>query len=407
MEGISSKPGIMKFKAGIFHALFYLLIGAVVFRMAPYYLSPTVNWPAIGLMLLYVLVFITERLITKKPRVYFPIFFTIQLGVIFLLILIHSETAPKDYFVNLAIPLSGTAIWNLTEKTAKRWIAVFCSFCLVTMIAYYRSFEGLSFGLVYTTGCLFVMILIQATKRADAERQKSQALLDELKIANKKLEEYSEQVQSLAAAEERNRLARELHDSVSQTVFSINLTAESAKILIDRDPERVKGLLNHLQTLSQNALGEMRSLIRHLRPGSMEGEGLGEALRKHARERLKINGLSVELSIQGERRLNAQVEDGIFRIVQEALNNIEKHAKTNSALVELDLSGDTASIVIEDHGIGFSPEEIGRDEGKFGIASMKERAAAIGGSLQISSNPGEGTRIRIEGIPIKESIEIG
>jgi signal transduction histidine kinase len=268
-------------------------------------------------------------------------------------------------------------------------------------------FGGAELRLVYITGCLFVMILILATKRAEAERQKSQALLDELKTANTKLEEYAAQVQTLAAAEERNRLARELHDSVSQTVFSINLTAESAKILIDRDPERVKKLLAHLQALSQNALGEMRSLIRHLRPGNVEEEGLGEALRKHARERLKHDGLSVEVIIQGERRLGAQIEDGIFRIVQEALNNIVKHAKTDSALVDVDLSGENASILIEDHGIGFEPGEIEKEAGKFGIASMKERAAAISGALQISSSPGQGTSIRIDGIPIKQPIETG
>ena len=394
-------PGSKKFKAGLFHALFYLLIGAVIFRMTPHYIGPPVNWAVIGLMTLFVILFTTERLITIKPRAYFPVFFVFQLGITLLLILIPDDTAPKDYFVNLTIPLSGAAIWNLEEKAAKRWIALFCSFCLISMVAYYRSLEGLSFGLVYVTGCLFVMILIQATKRADAERQKSQTLLDELKVANTRLEEYAAQVQSLAAAEERNRLARELHDSVSQTVFSINLTAESAKILIDRDPERVKKLLAHLQALSQNALGEMRSLIRHLRPGNVEEEGLGEALRKHARERLKHDGLSVEVNIQGERRLDAQVEDGIFRIVQESLNNIVKHAKTDSALVEVDLSGSTARILIEDHGIGFKPDDLANEAGKFGIASMKERATAIGGSLHINSNPGGGTSIRIHDIPIK------
>jgi signal transduction histidine kinase len=133
----------------------------------------------------------------------------------------------------------------------------------------------------------------------------------------------------------------------------------------------------------------------------MEEEGLGEALKKHARERLKHDGLSVEVNIQGERRLDEQVEDGIFRIVQESLNNIVKHAKTDSALVEIDLSGETARILIEDHGIGFNIDELKKDGGKFGIASMKERAAAIGGSFEITSIPESGTSIRIEGIPIQ------
>ena len=116
---------------------------------------------------------------------------------------------------------------------------------------------------------------------------KSQALLIELQAAHHQLQEYASQVEELSAAQERNRLARELHDSVTQTIFSMTLTAQSALILVDRDPARVKEQLVHLQALAKNALAEMRSLIQQLRPRSLAEEGLAAALRRHAVERKK------------------------------------------------------------------------------------------------------------------------
>ena len=114
------------------------------------------------------------------------------------------------------------------------------------------------------------------------------------------------QIETLAAAEERNRLARELHDSVSQTIFSMNLTAQSARILLDRDPQRVAGLLDHLQVLSQNALGEMRSLIQQLRPHSLIENGLAAALKNHAAERLEQDNLKVDVQVKGEGRTSGK-----------------------------------------------------------------------------------------------------
>jgi signal transduction histidine kinase len=264
------------------------------------------------------------------------------------------------------------------------------------MMIYYGNLEGLSFGLTYIVGCLLIAILGMVTLRSDQARNESQALLAELQVANQKLRDYAKQIETLAAAEERNRLARELHDSVSQTIFSMNLTAQSARILIDRDPERVAGLLDHLQTLSQNALGEMRSLIQQLRPHSLIENGLPAALRDHAAERFEQDNLKVEVQVKGKGHLPPIVEEGLFRIAQEALNNIVKHAKTDKAMIQLKFVNDLASLTIEDQGVGFDQTSTKSATGHMGLSSMRERVESLGGNLDIDTSPGKGTRIRIE-----------
>jgi signal transduction histidine kinase len=387
---------VSKFRLGVFYTVYFLLIGAVFFRMIPHYLGLTNQWIVIGLLILFLVLYISDPLIPKRPEPYSHLIFAIELVIILVLLVIPSETAPKDYFVNLVLPLCGQAMWNLPERTAKKWVIAFCVFCLTSMLAYYRDLNGLSFGLTYVAGCLLISILSSVTQRADQARFESQTLLAELQEANKKLQDYTRQVEALAAAEERNRLARELHDSVSQTIFSMNLTAQSAKILLERDPERVSGLLDHLQSLSQNALGEMRSLIQQLRPHSIVENGLAAALKKHAAERLDQDGLIVDLKVNGEARIPEKVEEGLFRIAQEALNNVAKHANTDRASITLNLEERLTSLIIEDNGKGFDFASAQNIPDHVGLSSMEERARSLGGIMTIESAVGKGTRLKVE-----------
>ena len=385
-----------KLRLGAFYAVYLLLIGAVFFRMIPHYFKTPYQWVIIGLLLTFLVLFLSERLITKKPDGFIQATFVLELAIVLALLIIPSDTAPKDYFTNLVLPLCGHAVWNLPERTAKRWVIGFCLFSLTSMLAYYGFLEGIGFGLTYVVGCLLIAILGSVTLQADQARNESQALLAELQIANQKLRDYARQIETLAAAEERNRLARELHDSVSQTIFSMNLTAQSARILLDRDPQRVAGLLDHLQVLSQNALGEMRSLIQQLRPHSLIENGLAAALRDHAAERLEQDNLKVEVQVKGEGHLPVNVEEGLYRIAQEALNNIVKHANTDKATISLTFENDLATLTIEDQGAGFDYASAKSATGHMGLSSMRERIESLGGNLSIDTAPGKGTRVKIE-----------
>jgi signal transduction histidine kinase len=199
----------------------------------------------------------------------------------------------------------------------------------------------------------------------------------------------------LAATKERNHLARELHDSVTQTIFSITLTAKSARMLLDKDPGQVVPQLDHLQELAQGALAEMRGLIFELRPPAVEEIGLVPALRKHFAALKSRNGLTVEFRVAEAVQLSGEQERRLFRIIQEALNNIVKYAQTDRAAVTLTMEQGQVLLLVEDEGIGFDPAAVEAGQEKMGLTSMRERAEMMGGTFEIDSHPEVGTRIRV------------
>src|SRR6266545_2142171 len=196
-----------------------------------------------------------------------------------------------------------------------------------------------------------------------------------------------EQSREYAVVEERNRLARELHDSVTQSLFSVSLLSEAALSLLERDPSKARERLERANELAVGAL------IFQLRPMTLQEEGLLSAIKKHLAALLSRHGRVVELKVTGSvRRLPAQIEDAAFRIVQESLNNVVKHANAPRAQVELGFELDVLRISTSDNGIGFDPHARRRAH-TMGLASMRERAESVGGHLTIDSTPGGGTRV--------------
>jgi signal transduction histidine kinase len=273
---------------------------------------------------------------------------------------------------------------------------------LVTALLLAETYEGQTFALVliYTAGNVFYGFYARATLRAQTARMENLALAQELQEANQKLQAYSTQIEKLVVARERNRLARDLHDSVTQIVFSMTLTTQSALLLLDRDPARVEAQLDRLSHLTQNALSEMQLLISELRPEEVNKGGLVADLRRYLADGHFPENLSVDLEAQGEQSLELAEEQALFHIIQEALNNIVKHSHTSKAQVRLHLN-EPMWIEIEDHGQGFDLQEA-QSSGRVGLLSMRERAAEIGWGLQIITSPGAGTRVRVEKLPVAE-----
>ena len=207
-----------------------------------------------------------------------------------------------------------------------------------------------------------------------------------------------DQSRALSVIEERNRLARELHDSVTQTLFSLNLTADAATELVDVDPARAKIEVNRVAELARSALREMRDLVFELRPVAVDREGLASALRKHIDVVRRSYGVRIDLAIAGNRELPPPYEAGIFRIIQEALNNALKHAAASSNRVELALDNGAVHASVCDDGIGFNPRALPVRAKHLGLASMQERAEGLGCELAITSQPGAGTTVRVEAV---------
>lgn len=389
----------------IFYLVYLLLIGAVFARMIPHYEDSRYQSTVIGLLCVYLVLLLSQRSISRMFPKFIFIYFALELGIIVWLIRIPSITAPLDYYTNLVTPLAGQAIWELPVRPGRYCVAIFSVFCIVININTYGFSAGIGFGLTYVAAGLMVAILGTYTQKSDMAQMKSQMLLGELQRANRKLQDYAEQVEILAITEERNRLARELHDSVSQTIFSMTLTAQSARILLEKDPTRVANLLDHLQSLSQSALAEMRTLIQEFREHSIVENGFFSALRNHAALRKTQDNLDINLRLDDSIQFSPATGETLFRIAQEALNNIVKHAGTDHAVIELSRQADFAVLTITDQGQGYDINEVHDRIGHVGLFSMNERAKELGANLIIQSAPGQGTLVRVENIPVIKADE--
>jgi PAS domain S-box-containing protein len=200
----------------------------------------------------------------------------------------------------------------------------------------------------------------------------------------------------LAASQERAKLAQELHDSVTQALFSMTLTTRSAEMLLEKDPSRVGEKLTELRGLATDALAEMRALIFELRPGALDQDGLLLALRKHAAAVQGRTGVpvAVETTVElDDPRLPPGVEESLYRIAQEALHNVVKHAKATDARIEISRDADALRLRVVDNGRGFDPTQI--PSGHLGLEGMRTRAERIGGRLSITSARGEGSTIEV------------
>jgi len=213
-------------------------------------------------------------------------------------------------------------------------------------------------------------------------------------IEHARLYEASRQ---LSITEERSRLARELHDALTQRLFSLNLMLEAAASTVDADPESARAMLGRAGELVDAALAELRALIFELRPPALEADGLAAAVRKHAEVLGRAHGLAVAVSVPGaeeDASLAPEVERAIYRVVQEALHNVVRHAGTASASVAVEVDGDAVSVTVRDEGVGFDPAARAIASRRLGLVSMRERVAALGGELDVLSSPGTGTTVR-------------
>jgi PAS domain S-box-containing protein len=217
-----------------------------------------------------------------------------------------------------------------------------------------------------------------------------QAIANQAAIAIENARLY-EQAQALAALEERQKLARELHDSVSQALYGISLGAHSARTALQRDPTLAVEPLEYVLSLAEAGLAEMRALIFELRPESLESEGLVSALSKQGAALQARHELQVNLDLGEEPELPLYTKQELYRIAQEALHNTVKHARATQVGIVLSQTADSVRLKIRDNGVGF--DTAGEFPGHLGLHSMRERVNGLGGTLQVESAPGEGTAL--------------
>jgi signal transduction histidine kinase len=264
-----------------------------------------------------------------------------------------------------------------------------------------RSFLGVP--IISPDGTIIGAFYLTEKTDADAFDEEDQELIEllaahaSIAITNARLYERSRE---LSIVSERNRLALELHDVVSQKLFSVMLTAEAASTQMDRDLVAARAQLERLRDLTREALDELRSLILGLRPPELERDGLEGTLRKEVEMLARTHGTDIHLDVEADfASPGGDCDLAVLRIAHEALNNAIRHARAEHVTVRLARNDGELVVEVADDGVGFDPHAPDLRSRHLGLTSMEERARESGGRLRIKSSPGAGTVVRVELAP--------
>jgi NarL family two-component system sensor histidine kinase LiaS len=230
----------------------------------------------------------------------------------------------------------------------------------------------------------------------DASRDEIGQLAYNLNQMAGQLQQLMETRRELVVVNERNRLARELHDSAKQQAFAAAAQISTARKLMPKDPGAAETHIEEAERLIDDLRKELTILIQELRPAALEGKGLAVAVRNYGEDWSRQNGIELDLRVKGEKNLPLIVEQAIFRIVQESLANVSRHSNANKAEIELLYTNKELTCTIHDNGKGFDPSEIRMG---FGIRSMQERANSLGSQIHFESIEGKGTTITLAVMP--------
>ena len=315
----------------------------------------------------------------RTPR-HAAIYFSIQTLVLLGLIMLARTS---DVFGLLFFTLGIQAVLTWGSRTAIAWVVLF--YLIDTGGALlYRGPEGIVNVLFNAAVFVLTFVFANSLRQTEIARDQNQELLEELRAAQR-------QVQDLAVAEERNRLARELHDSVKQQVFATIMQLGAARVLLDRDPNAARVHLIEAEQLAQQSGAELSLLIHELRPVALGDKGLVAAIQAYAADWSRQSKISADVRAHGAGELAPAAEHALVRVTQEALANVARHSRATAVTLDLELETNAATLTIADNGCGFDASTTSRG---VGLASMRERLEALGGRLSVNSEPGTGTTIK-------------
>jgi signal transduction histidine kinase len=370
----------------------YLIYMAVVARAIGWNQEtapiPTTIWILLGII---GLILVSQQVLSRRSAI--PLrWYTFILSILTIITLYVDPTL--DFLSLLFLPLSFQAVQVFHARIGFAWIGGF-SLALVGRLFLGLEWEaGLTNVVAGSAANVMMGSFAHLITRNEQRQQENQRLFGDLQEAYSQLKDSAEQAEELAAANERHRLVRELHDSLTQTLFSMNLAVQSAQLSIDEDLPQAEEHLLRLQSLTRSAASEVQDFLGRAPYRSIFQGGLVEAMRHLAEERLAQDGLQVTLEATGRRDFPQLVEENLYRITQEALNNVTRHARVRQALVRLRLDEPLACLEIIDEGCGFNLTDT-QQAHSFGLAGMVERAREINWELEIESQPGLGTHIRL------------
>jgi signal transduction histidine kinase len=284
----------------------------------------------------------------------------------------------------------------LSWQYAMRQVVVFCALTAVLNIALVSRIMVLEemilrslLGTIVVQTIIFFLVGQMIVKLMSVQRSQRQRL----KEANERLALYASTLEQLTISRERNRLARELHDVLAHTLSGVAVELEGLRAMLRLDVERANALLSHALHAIREGLSESRRAVQELRAQPLEDLGLALAVRALAESYATRFDFGIELHIDPDLGdYGAEVEQCVYRIAQEALNNIAEHAQAHNAQLVLKRDRDHLRLIIRDDGCGFDPN-LGAEEYQYGLLGMRERSEMIGGCLAVTSQVGKGTQV--------------
>ncbi len=317
-------------------------------------------------------------------------------------------------FLYLIVPLLASLYFGIGVGygfMALAWIAFFVkeSFFDASWLQKPQPFHNL---IIYTVGLVFAMTMAHAFLRERCSRSNAERFLKRLEESHRQLQAYSEQVAELATTKERNRLARDIHDTLGHYLTVINVQLEKALAFRDKNPQEAEQAVSDAKRFAREALRDVRRSVAALRNTEDIQDAHSHALIPSMAdlvERMQDEQRHIELTVEGsEEDFSQQALIALYRAVQEGLTNVQKHASATRVTVDLRYNKDGATLALSDNGRGFDPTILrhlqpGR-EGGYGLQGLQERLQLVGGDLEIGSNPGHGTRLDVW-VPKTNSIQ--
>lgn len=359
--------------------------------------------------------------------VIFTLLMIVHLGLYWMIFrFIHSNRQIRGYFVGqgllaftlillggdfgLAIGLYSSLIGNAVGALNKNKDLIYVIFAYISLaiisILIVAGYEViLEWSLIAIPSILFSGFIAYMFRRQLEVRERTQQLLDELQEAHTQLAAYTEQVEELTLTTERQRMARELHDTLAQGLTGLVLQLEAVSTHIaNQNNQRAQEILNSAMDQSRTTLAEARKVIGDLRSGKQGQQAFFEAIQEEAKQLQAMSGIACDVSIKVNRPLTDEVQNHFLKIVSEGLTNIAKHAQAKQAWLRLMENKSHLVLEIEDDGAGFDPDAESKDSGHYGLIGIRERVELLGGEFSMDSQPQEGTCLLIQ-VPINITME--
>ena len=347
-----------------------------------------------GVAYLILGLFDTELLKRFSPNTRNVIYFSVQIALVFA---IGMTLGPGGNWL-MGLALSSVAVDRLPPRW--RWpvyLGIVASFVLPIM--HYSTLEtALMNGLIISVGLLFGVLLSQARLNEQRARENAERLTRDLETANRQLAEYASQAEELAATQERNRLARDIHDNLGHYLTIVNVQIEAAKVTCESDPARALDALDKAQDMARKGLNSVRESVAALRVSPVENRPLEDAIAELVDESC-TTGITTEFHLVGDSRpVESKSALALYRAAQEGLTNVRKHAQASHADVTLDFSQpDHIRLSILDDGAGASDTSRG-----FGLMGIRERVQLLDGEFKVETQVGKGFRLEVT-IPVAEN----